>query len=76
MFFVRRTPQVGNDRLLYCRFENGKLTIPEHAPFGYGCLELYISFTPDGMRIYYTSMRPLPGEDSLCRMLNIWLVSA
>ena len=51
IFFTRRTPHGGNDRLWYCRYENDKLTMPEPAPFGYDCLELEANFSHDGKRI-------------------------
>jgi Tol biopolymer transport system component len=72
--FTRRTPRGGNDRLWYCRFEDGKLNKPVPAPFGHDCLELEASFTPDGMRIYFASFRPAPGESAPGRTPNIWFV--
>jgi len=74
IFFTRRTPRGRNDRNWYCRFENGKLTTPKLAPFTYDCLESNACFTPDGKRVYFSSRRPLPGEEALSKMPNIWFV--
>ena len=72
IFFTRRTPKGRNDRLWYNRLENGKLTIPKIAPFSYDCLESDACFSPDGKRLYYSSRRPLPGEEGLSQRNNIW----
>jgi Tol biopolymer transport system component len=44
------------------------------APFGYDCLELEAHFTPDGKRVFYSSKRPMPGENSISNRPNIWYV--
>ncbi len=75
IFFTRRTPNGGNDRIWYTRLENGALTTPELAPFAYDSLETDPSFTPDGNRVYYNSWRPLPGEDALSQHHNVWFVN-
>ena len=74
IFFVRRTPNGGNDRIWYSRIEDGALTGPVLAPFSYDCFEMDPAFTPDGNRVYYNSQRPLPGEDSLSDRWNVWYV--
>ena len=74
IYFSRRTPLKTDNRIWFSRLENEKLTIPEPAPFTYNCLEEYSCFTPDGKRLYYKSRRPLPGEDTLSKKLNVWFV--
>ncbi|MBU0492215.1 MAG: VCBS repeat-containing protein [Chloroflexi bacterium] len=74
IFFTRRTPKGRDDRLWTCRLENGKLTVPELAPFAYDTFETDACFTPDGDRLYFNSVRPLPGETTPSRRLNVWFV--
>lgn len=74
IFFTRRTPSGQNDRLWHSHLENGKLTMPELAPFGYDCLESDASFTPDGKRLYFNSRRPLPGKNTVSGQMNVWFV--
>jgi Tol biopolymer transport system component len=74
MFFTRRTPKGRNDRIWYCRFENGKLTKPVPAPFAYDCTEMEAHFTPDGNKVFINSFRPLPGEESPGRRPKLWFV--
>ena len=75
IFFTRRTPGVrGSDRLWYSRLENGKLTIPEQAWFGYDCVESDPCFTPDGKRLYFRSRRSVPGGNEADGAPNIWVV--
>ena len=74
IYFTRRTPGGRDDRLWYSRLENGRLTMPELAPFAYDCLESDACFTPDGKRLYFNSWRPLPGEDALSNRHNVWFV--
>jgi Tol biopolymer transport system component len=71
IFFTRRTPGGRNDRLWVSRLENGRLTVPELAPFTYDVLETDACFTPDGNRVYFNSARPLPGEETVSRLPNV-----
>jgi len=73
MVFTRRTPKGRNDRLWYCRFEDGRISTPVPAPFGCDCNEMEASFTPDGNRVYITSFRPLPGESERSRRPRLWI---
>ncbi len=72
IFFTRRTPQGRDDRLWHSRLENGKLTIPKLAPFSCDCIESNACFSLDGKRLYYSSGKPLPGEETLSQQNNIW----
>jgi formylglycine-generating enzyme required for sulfatase activity len=74
IFFTRRTPGSGDDRLWHSRLVNGQLTVPELAPFTYDGFETDACFTPDGTRLYFNSPRPLPGEEAESSRLNVWFV--
>lgn len=74
IFFTRRTPGGRDDRIWTSRLENGKLTVPELAPFTYDLLETDACFTPDGNRLYFNSARPLPGEETASPLPNVWFV--
>jgi Tol biopolymer transport system component len=74
IFFTRRTPGGRDDRIWTSRLENGKLTVPELAPFTYDLLETDACFTPDGNRLYFNSARPLPGENTASPLPNVWFV--
>jgi hypothetical protein len=74
IFFTRRTPGGRDNRIWTSRLENGNLTTPELAPFTYDAFETDACFTPDGNRLYFNSARPLPGEDTISRRLNVWFV--
>lgn len=74
IYFSRRTPGESDHRIWYSRVENGKLTIPEQAPFTYNCYEAYPCFTHDGKRLYFISQRPLPGEEVISKTRNIWFI--
>lgn len=74
IFFTRRTPGGRDDRIWTSRLENGKLTVPELAPFAYDLLETDACFTPDGNRLYFNSARPLPGEETASPLPNMWFV--
>ena len=74
IFFIRRTPFGGDDRLYYSHLEDGQLTIPELGPFAYDSLEADPCFTPDGKRVYFNSWRPLPGEQTPSERANVWFV--
>ena len=72
--FTRRTPGGRDDRLWASRLEHGTLAVPELAPFGHDVLETDACFTPDGNRLYFTSARPLPGQEAASRRPNVWFV--
>lgn len=75
IFFTRRTPGVRrSDRLWHSRLENGTLTVPEPARFGYDCVESDPCFTPDGKRLYFRSRRPVTGRNGAVGPPNIWYV--
>lgn len=74
IFFTRRTPRGRDDRIWTSRIENGRLTVPQLAPFTYDVLETDACFTPDGNRLYFNSARPLPGEKAASLLPNVWFV--
>jgi hypothetical protein len=54
------------------RFVNGVWTQPEVVPFSGQYLDLTPRFSPDGKKLYFTSMRPAPETNA--RVLRIWSV--
>jgi hypothetical protein len=74
LFFTRRTPGGTDDRLWTSHLENGNLSVPELAPFAFDGLETDACFTPDGQRLYFNSVRPLPGEQAPSNRPNVWFV--
>jgi hypothetical protein len=75
IFFTRRTPGGKDDRLWCSRLEEGKLTAPGLAPFAHDSLETDACFAPDGNRLYFNSLRPLPGEETVSNRPNVWFVN-
>ena len=74
IYFLRKSPQVADNRIWYSRLENGKPTISKLAPFTYDCIEGYPCFTPDGKRLYFISLRHVPGQDTTSVWGNIWFI--
>ena len=72
IYFIRKSPKAADNRIWYSRVEKGKLTSSRKAPFSYDCMEGYPCFTPDGRRLYYISLRPVPGQDPVSVWGNIW----
>ena len=72
--FTRRTPGGRDDRLWYSRLEHGELTTPDLVPFSYDALETDPCYAPDGNRLYFSSWRPLPGEETPSAHHNVWFV--
>jgi len=77
-FFFTRRPTYNDfqqQRIWYTKEENGKWTEPALAPFTYSCFEAEPHITPDGMRLFYGSSRPLPGNTALNQIPAIWLLN-
>ena len=75
-FFFTRRPIYEDfelQRIWYTKIENDKWTEPALAPFTYDCFESEPYISPDGMRLYFGSRRPLPGKSILNQLPAIWL---
>ncbi|HEV7621135.1 MAG TPA: hypothetical protein VGO09_05360 [Flavisolibacter sp.] len=59
--------------IMHSKKEDTKWTTPEVALFSGNYNDLEASFTPDGKRIYFSSNRPLPGNEKR-NDYNIWYV--
>lgn len=71
--FSRADPKAFNAQLLYVtRFEDGRWTRPEIAPFSGTHRDIDPVFSPDGARLYFGSNRPVPGTSSTD--MNVWVV--
>lgn len=60
--------------ILTCREENGKWTSPEIVSFSGRYNDLEPAFSPDGMRLYFSSNRPLQGAGP-AKDYDIWFVT-
>ena len=75
-FFFTRRPTKENfqgQRIWYTKEIDGQWTEPSLAPFTYDCFELEPFISPDGMRLYYGTTRPLPGSTTTSEMPSIWV---
>jgi Tol biopolymer transport system component len=76
-FFFTRRPIPNDDqqqRIWYMKEENGKWTEPALSPFSYDCFELEPFISPDGIRLYYGTTRPIPGSTNISEMPSTWVV--
>lgn len=60
--------------IIYLKFENGKWSDPEIAPFSGRHRDIDPMFSPDGNRVYFTSRRPLHDTLSHLNNTNLWYV--
>lgn len=72
LYFLRSTPTFSLWTIVFSRFENGKWSTPEIAPFSGQYSDADPFITPDGLRMYFISNRPVPGKSK--PDLDIWLV--
>ena len=72
LYFLRSTPNFNLWTILITRFEKGKWSTPEVAPFSgmYSDADPFI--TPDGSRFYFISNRPVTGKSK--PDLDIWVM--
>lgn len=76
-FFFTRRPEYDDfqaQRIWFTREISGIWTEPEQAPFSEDCMELEPFISPDGLRFYFGSSRPLPGENQNSSMPAIWIM--
>ncbi len=65
----------GAETIVMSRFENGRWTEPEVAPFAGRYLDGWPAFRPDGKRMFFHSSRPLPEKSAgPTAEINIWYI--
>lgn len=77
-FFFTRRPTMENiqeQRIWYAKEDNCVWTEPALAPFSYDCFELEPFISPNGLRLYYGTSRPLPGHTKISEIPGTWVVS-
>ena len=72
IYFVRSTPNFNLWTILVSRFEKGKWSTPEVAPFSGQYSDADPFITADGSRLYFISNRPV--EDKSTPNLDIWVM--
>ena len=72
LYFVRSTPNFNLWTILVSRFERGKWSEPEVAPFSGQYSDADPFITPDSKRLYFISSRPVTGKKM--QDLDIWFV--
>lgn len=60
-YFVKSTPDLSFRVILMSRFEKGKWTTPEVAPFSGEYSDSDPCFSPDGTKLFFASRRPVEG---------------
>ncbi len=73
IYFTVLSPLEEISVIAYSKLDNGKWSTPELAPFSGASRELEPFLSPDGLRLYFASNRPLvnPGEE---KDFDIWYV--
>jgi Tol biopolymer transport system component len=72
LYFVRSTPNFNLWTILVSRFERGRWSTPEVAPFSGQYSDADPFITPDGSRLYFISNRPVAGKPK--PDLDIWVM--
>jgi len=72
LYFLRSTPNFSLWTILVSRFEKGKWTTPETAPFSGQYSDADPFITSDGSRFYFISRRPVAGKSK--PDLDIWVM--
>src|ERR1044071_8310684 len=60
-YFVKSSPDLSLRVIVMSRFEKGKWTTPEVAPFSGEYTDNDPCFSPDGTKLYFASRRPVEG---------------
>ena len=75
VYFLKNTPDFNFWTIVFSRFENGKWTEPQVAPFSGQYSDADPFITADGKQLFFISRRPLPNSSSLApRTLDIWVM--
>lgn len=72
-YFVKSTPDLSFRVILMSRFEKGKWTTPEVAPFSGEYSDSDPCFSPDGTRLFFASRRPVEGTTAKADN-DLWMV--
>ena len=72
LYFLRNTPNFNLWTILVSRFERGKWSTPEVAPFSGQYSDADPFITSDGSRFYFISKRPITGKST--PDLDIWVM--
>ena len=72
-FFVKATPDLSFRVILMSRFEKGKWTTPEVAPFSGEYSDTDPCFSPDGTKLFFASRRPVAGTNPKADN-DLWVV--
>ncbi len=72
LYFLRSTPTFSLWTIVFSRFERGRWSTPEVAPFSGQYSDADPFITSDGSRLYFISNRPVPGKAK--PDLDIWMV--
>ena len=72
-FFVKSTPDLSFRVIVMSRFEKGKWTTPEVAPFSGEYSDSDPCFSPDGTKLYFASRRPVEGTTAKADN-DLWVV--
>ncbi len=72
LYFVKSTPDFSFWTIVVSRFENGRWSAPEIAPFSGRYADADPFITADGSRFYFISNRPVPGRTE--PDLDIWVM--
>lgn len=72
LYFLKNTPNFSHWTIVVSRFEHGRWSVPEVAPFSGQYSDADPFITPDGQRFFFISTRPVDGkrkEDN-----DIWMM--
>lgn len=73
LYFVRSTPDFAHWTLLTSRFEDGRWSEPEVAPFAGRWSDADVSFSADGNRMFFVSTRPV-GDGPVREDTDLWVL--
>jgi len=72
LFFTIQGPRFSLSAILHIVKQNGKWSKPEVAPFSGRWRDLEASFSPDGQWVYFSSDRPISGNEK--KDFDIWRI--
>ena len=72
LYFLKNTPNFGHWTIVVSRFERGRWSTPEVAPFSGQYSDADPFITPDGQRFFFISRRPVDGKQKEDN--DIWMM--